>query len=80
MPSFVTPADSFGAREIAKAAPADAHVVKAFNTHFSHVLAAGRFDGLPWTCCSPATTRRQRPVSLRSSTASGWARWTPVHC
>lgn len=47
MTSFVIPADSFGAREIAKAAPADAHVVKAFNTHFSHVLAAGRFDGLP---------------------------------
>lgn len=47
MTSFVTPADSFGAREIAKAGPADAHVVKAFNTHFSHVLAAGHFDGLP---------------------------------
>src|ERR1700678_335727 len=36
--SFVTPEDSFGAREIAKAAPADAQVVKAFNTQFSHVL------------------------------------------
>jgi predicted dinucleotide-binding enzyme len=30
--AFVTPEDSFGAREIAKAAPADADVVKAFNT------------------------------------------------
>jgi predicted dinucleotide-binding enzyme len=39
--SFVTPSDSFGAQEIAKAAPADAEVVKAFNTQFSHVLAAG---------------------------------------
>ncbi|MFT4437804.1 NADPH-dependent F420 reductase [Caballeronia sp. 15715] len=39
--SFVTPGDSFGALEIAKAAPADAQVVKAFNTQFSHVLAAG---------------------------------------
>jgi 8-hydroxy-5-deazaflavin:NADPH oxidoreductase len=39
--SFVTPADSFGALEIARAAPADAIVVKAFNGHFSHVVAAG---------------------------------------
>ena len=45
--SFVTPADSFGAQEIASAAPADAHVVKAFNTQFSHVLAAGSIEGQP---------------------------------
>ena len=45
--SFVTPGDSFGAREIAKVAPADAKVVKAFNTQFSHVLAAGPAEGLP---------------------------------
>lgn len=45
--SFVTPVDSFGAQEIVKAAPADAKVVKAFNTHFSHVLAAGQIDGHP---------------------------------
>ncbi|MCX4815624.1 NAD(P)-binding domain-containing protein [Streptomyces sp. NBC_01239] len=38
---FVVPYDSSGAQEIAKAAPDDAHVVKAFNTVFSHVLAAG---------------------------------------
>jgi predicted dinucleotide-binding enzyme len=44
---FVTPEDSFGAQEIAKAAPADADVVKAFNTQFSHVLAAGRVEGHP---------------------------------
>ncbi|WP_399893325.1 NADPH-dependent F420 reductase [Streptomyces sp. BBFR51] len=37
---FVTPDGSSGAQEIAKAAPAGAHVVKAFNTVFSHVLAA----------------------------------------
>jgi predicted dinucleotide-binding enzyme len=30
------------AQEIAKAAPASAHVVKAFNTVFGHVLAPGR--------------------------------------
>src|SRR3546814_6769694 len=30
--SFVTPGDSFGAPEIAKAAPANAVIVKAFNT------------------------------------------------
>jgi 8-hydroxy-5-deazaflavin:NADPH oxidoreductase len=45
--SFVTPEDSFGAREIAKAAPSDAIVIKAFNTLFSHVLAAGPVDGHP---------------------------------
>ena len=45
--SFVTPGDSFGAQEIAKAAPADAKVVKAFNTQFSHVLAAGPAEGHP---------------------------------
>ena len=44
---FVTPDDSFGAQEIAKAAPAGAEVVKAFNTQFSHVLAAGPVEGHP---------------------------------
>jgi 8-hydroxy-5-deazaflavin:NADPH oxidoreductase len=43
--SFVTPGDSSGAQEIAKAAPSDAQVVKAFNTLFSHVLAAGPIEG-----------------------------------
>ncbi|MEU4252649.1 NAD(P)-binding domain-containing protein [Amycolatopsis sp. NPDC026612] len=42
---FVTPEGSSGAQEIAKAAPAGAHVVKAFNTLFSHVLAAGPAEG-----------------------------------
>ncbi|MFC8661811.1 MULTISPECIES: NADPH-dependent F420 reductase [Streptomyces] len=42
---FVTPDGSSGAQEIAKAAPAAAHVVKAFNTLFSHVLAAGPAEG-----------------------------------
>jgi predicted dinucleotide-binding enzyme len=42
---LVTPAGSSGAQEIAKAAPASAHVVKAFNTLFGHVLAkGGRLD------------------------------------
>lgn len=45
--SFVTPGDSFGAGEIAKIAPTSAHIVKAFNTQFSDVLAAGSFEGLP---------------------------------
>ncbi len=43
---FVTPEGSSGAQEIAKAAPASAHVVKAFNTLFSHVLA-GPAEGRP---------------------------------
>jgi predicted dinucleotide-binding enzyme len=36
---LVTPDGSSGAQEIAKAVPASAHVVKAFNTVFAHVLA-----------------------------------------
>lgn len=44
---LVTPDGSSAAEEIAEAAPADAHVVKAFNTLFSHVLATGSADGRP---------------------------------
>jgi 8-hydroxy-5-deazaflavin:NADPH oxidoreductase len=39
---LVIPDGTSGAQEIAKAAPASAHVVKAFNTVFGHVLAQGR--------------------------------------
>jgi predicted dinucleotide-binding enzyme len=42
---LVTPHGSSGAQEIAKGLPATAHIVKAFNTVFGHVLAKnGRFD------------------------------------
>ena len=44
---FVTPEGSSGAQEIAKAAPAGAHVVKAFNTLPCDVLAAGPAEGRP---------------------------------
>jgi 8-hydroxy-5-deazaflavin:NADPH oxidoreductase len=44
---FVTPEGSSGAQEIAKVAPAGAYVVKAFNTLFANVLAAGSADGRP---------------------------------
>jgi predicted dinucleotide-binding enzyme len=39
---LVTPDGTSAAQEIAKASPASAHVVKAFNTVFGHVLAQGR--------------------------------------
>jgi predicted dinucleotide-binding enzyme len=39
---LITPDGTSGAQEIAKAVPASAHVVKAFNTVFGHVLAQGR--------------------------------------
>lgn len=42
---FLTPDDSFGAQEIVKAAPADAIVVKAFNSQNAHVLAVGPAKG-----------------------------------
>ena len=38
---LVTPDGTSGAQEIANAVPASAHVVKAFNTVFGHVLARG---------------------------------------
>jgi predicted dinucleotide-binding enzyme len=38
---LVTPDGSSGAQEIAKGVMSDAHVVKAFNTIFGHVLAGG---------------------------------------
>jgi predicted dinucleotide-binding enzyme len=44
---FVTPEGSSGAQEIAKAAPAGAHVVKAFNTLFANVLSDGPAEGHP---------------------------------
>ncbi|PDS40575.1 NADP oxidoreductase [Rhizobium anhuiense] len=60
---FLTPEDSFGAREIAKVVPADAHVVKAFNTQNSDVLVAGSVEGRRLDYSSPATTRRRGRVS-----------------
>ncbi|MFC5833494.1 NADPH-dependent F420 reductase [Nonomuraea insulae] len=39
---LLIPEGTSGAQEIAKAVPASAHVVKAFNTVFGHVLAQGR--------------------------------------
>jgi predicted dinucleotide-binding enzyme len=45
MTGLATPAGSSGAQESAKNLPAGAHVVKAFNTIFGHVLAkGGRLD------------------------------------
>ncbi len=44
---FLTPEGSFGAREIAKVAPAGADIVKAFNTLPSHALADGSVNGHP---------------------------------
>jgi 8-hydroxy-5-deazaflavin:NADPH oxidoreductase len=44
---LVTPDGSSGAQEIAQAAPASAHVVKAFNTLFGHVLEAHQAEDGP---------------------------------
>jgi 8-hydroxy-5-deazaflavin:NADPH oxidoreductase len=41
MSGLVTPAGSSGAQETAKGLPADAHMIKALNTIFGHVLAKG---------------------------------------
>ena len=42
---FLIAEDTSGAQEIAKAAPANADIVKAFNTQMAHVLAAGSVGG-----------------------------------
>ncbi len=44
---FLTPEESSGAQEIAKVAPANATIVKAFNTQNAQVLAAGLVGGDP---------------------------------
>jgi NADPH-dependent F420 reductase len=44
---LVTPADSSAAQEIAKVAPNDTRVVKAFNTTFAGTLVEGRVEELP---------------------------------
>ena len=61
------------AQEVAKAAPASASVVKAFNTIFG--VCPGRRAGRS-TSSSLATTRRPRRAWRSSSRASGCARWT----
>ncbi|MDW9535764.1 NADP oxidoreductase [Sinorhizobium meliloti] len=44
---FLTPEESSGAQEIAKVAPANATIFKAFNTQNAQVLAAGLVGGDP---------------------------------
>ncbi len=44
---LVTPADSSAAQEIAKLAPGEAQVVKAFNTTFAGTLVEGQVKDLP---------------------------------
>ena len=63
---LVTPDGSSAAQETAKAAPASAHVVKAFNTLFGHVLAADQGGGRPLDVFIAATTPAPRHVCHRS--------------
>jgi predicted dinucleotide-binding enzyme len=79
--SFVTPEDSFGAQEIAKAAPANADIVKAFNTQFSHVLAAGPVEGHPLDVFLAGDDAQAKArVSAFVESLGLCARWTPVRC
>jgi predicted dinucleotide-binding enzyme len=58
MSGLVTPPGSSGAQETAKGLPAGAHVVKAFNTIFGHVLAKdGRLDAFIAADDAEAKTR-----------------------
>jgi predicted dinucleotide-binding enzyme len=44
---LATPPDTSAAEEVAKAAPAGAKIVKAFNTNFAGTLSAGQVAGQP---------------------------------
>ena len=63
---LVTPEGTSGAQEIAKAAPASAHVVKAFNTVFGHVLVQER----PLDVFFAGDDARAKATCRRSSRAS----------
>lgn len=43
--AFLTRDENFGAQEIARVVPIDAHVIKAFNTVNSRVLSSGQMNG-----------------------------------
>jgi predicted dinucleotide-binding enzyme len=62
---LVTPHGSSGAQETAKGLPAGAHVVKAFNTIFGHVLAkGGRLDA--FIAADDAEAKRRVSAFLES--------------
>lgn len=62
---LVTPHGSSGAQETAKSLPAGAHVVKAFNTIFGHVLAkGGRVDA--FIAADDAEAKRRVSAFLES--------------
>jgi hypothetical protein len=73
---LVTPDGSSAAEEIAQAAPAGAHVVKAFNTLFNNVLAAGPVEGRPLDVFIAGDDAGAKACVSASSRASPCARWT----
>ena len=78
--SFVTPSDSFGAQEIAKAA-----LPTRKSSRRSTPSSPTSWLPVPpratrWTCSSPGTTRRRRHASRRSLRASDCARWMLARC
>ncbi|WP_200952183.1 NADPH-dependent F420 reductase [Rhizobium sp. Root482] len=75
---FLTPPDSFGAKEIAKVAPANTIVVKAFNTQNARVLASGPVQGHPLDVFIAGDDAQAKARVRRSLRASDCARWIPV--
>ena len=73
---LVTPDGSSAAQEVAAAAPAGAHVVKAFNTLFGHVLAARRAGDRPLDVFIAGDDAGPRRACHRSPRAWPCARWT----
>jgi NADPH-dependent F420 reductase len=69
--SLVTPADSSAAEEIAKAAPAGASVVKAFNTTFAATLVAGEVAGQPLDLLIAGDDENAKAAVARLAEAGG---------
>ena len=68
---LVTPAGSSAAEEIAKAAPARANVVKAFNTTFAGTLAPGQVAGQPLDVLVAADDAEAKQAVLALVEAAG---------
>lgn len=74
---LVVPPGTSGAQKVAEAAPASAHVVKAFNTLFRHVLAQGGPADVFMAGDDPQAKARVsdfvESLGLRPGTSATWA-------
>ena len=71
-----TSAGTSGAEEIAKLVPADAHVIKAFNTTFATPLSAGEVAGQPLDVLIAGDDAESKRVIAGLVEAGQAARWS----